>query len=257
VKKVKQYKISGMSCAACASRVEKAISEVEGVASCSVNLLTASAQVFGDADDERIISAVKKAGYDAVNHQGNGINFEEELKTLEVNEARPLIVRLFTSLGFLIALMYLSMGHLMWNFPLPTVLTNNPIAIALIQMVLALAVMVINKRFFIRGFFGLVHGSPNMDTLVSIGSLSSFLYSVFALVSMRTSDTPHMWLHEMYFESAAMILVLITVGKILESYSKGKTTSAIKNLLNLTPKTAIILKGSKILERPKQAVILL
>lgn len=243
---MKKFNVTGMSCAACSARVEKAVSEVEGVKSCSVNLLTNSMLVEGNATDECIISAVEKAGYGAaVFGAEKGQNLKKE--QLKDNATPLLMKRLIASVGFLVALMYVSMGHMMWGFPLPDFLSDNHIAMGLVQLLLCTIIMVINQKFFINGFKGIIHRSPNMDTLVALGSGASFIYSVYALFAMTdaqlkgNSELVMSYMHELYFESAAMILTLITVGKMLEAYSKGKTTNAIKSLLALAPKTATLL----------------
>jgi len=244
---VKQYNVTGMSCASCVARVEKAVNKVEGVTSCSVNLLTNSMSVDGDVNSSDVISAVEKAGYGA-SLKGNS---SKENKTndepLKDTETPKLKKRLFSSLVFLILLMYISMGHMMWGFPLPSILANNHIAMGLIQLLLTGIIMVINQKFFISGFKALIHRSPNMDTLVALGAGASFIYSVYALFAMTNAQVNNdmslvmKYMDEFYFESAGMILTLITLGKMLESYSKGKTTNAIKGLMNLAPKKATIL----------------
>ncbi len=244
---MKQFNVTGMSCAACSARVEKAVSKVEGVTLCSVNLLTNSMMVEGTADDRIIISAVEEAGY--------GASVKGATKKTETikddTEEKNLKLRLISSLVFLIVLMYISMGHVMWEWPLPNFLSKNPMNIALIQLVLATVIMVINQKFFKNGFKGLVKKAPNMDTLVSLGSAASFVYSMYALFAMSDAmlngDINHAehFLHELYFESAAMILTLITVGKMLEARSKGKTTDAIESLIRLTPKTASVIRDGK------------
>lgn len=242
---MEQYKITGMSCAACSARVEKAVGNVEGVTSCSVNLLTNSMSVEGTATNADIVSAVENAGYGALK---KGENTEKKDNSeLEDKETPILKKRLVYSIGFLIVLMYFSMGHTMWGFPLPPFFNNNPIAIALTQLLLAVIVMVINQKFFISGFKGLIDGAPNMDTLVALGSGASFIYSVYALFAMTSAQNTGaamMYLHELYFESAAMILALITVGKMLESMSKGRTTNALKGLMNIAPKTAVVIRNN-------------
>lgn len=242
-----QYDITGMSCAACSARVEKAVSGVEGVMSCSVNLLTNSMTVEGTAKAEIIIAAVQNAGYDA-SVKGDKSGFDKSGNVSnEFKEIKLLKNRLYLSLAFLPVLMYVAMGYTMFNFPLPAFLDSNPLAVALLQMLLSLSVMIINRRFFINGFKGVMNKSPNMDTLVSLGSGASFLYSVYGVVNIGTALSAHnlpltvSHLHGLYFESAAMILVLITFGKLLEAISKGKTTSAIRGLMGLAPKTATIL----------------
>lgn len=252
---MKQFNISGMSCAACSSRVEKAVSGVEGVTSCSVSLLTNSMGVEGTAADAAIIAAVENAGYGA-SVKGEALNkTNENEEILKDKETPALKKRLIASLGFLAALMYVSMGHMMWGFPLPAALANNHLALGLLQLLLAAVVMVINQKFFISGFKGLIHKSPNMDTLVALGSGASFVWSVYALFAM-TADIHESaeYMHELYFESAAMILTLITVGKMLEARSKGKTTDALKSLMKLAPKTATIIKDGKEIEVPVSQV---
>lgn len=244
---MKQYNVTGMSCASCVARVEKAVNKVEGVTSCSVNLLTNSMSVDGDVKSSDVISAVEKAGYGA-SLKGNS---SKENKTndepLKDTETPKLKKRLFSSLVFLLLLMYISMGHMMWGFPLPSILANNHIAMGLIQLLLTGIIMVINQKFFISGFKALIHRSPNMDTLVALGAGASFIYSVYALFAMTNAQVNNdmslvmKYMDEFYFESAGMILTLITLGKMLESYSKGKTTNAIKGLMNLAPKKATIL----------------
>jgi Cu2+-exporting ATPase len=244
---VKQYNVTGMSCASCVARVEKAVNKVDGVTSCSVNLLTNSMSVDGDVKSSDVISAVEKAGYGA-SLKGNS---SKENKTndepLKDTETPKLKKRLFSSLVFLLLLMYISMGHMMWGFPLPSILANNHIAMGLIQLLLTGIIMVINQKFFISGFKALIHRSPNMDTLVALGAGASFIYSVYALFAMTNAQVNNdmslvmKYMDEFYFESAGMILTLITLGKMLESYSKGKTTNAIKGLMNLAPKKATIL----------------
>lgn len=244
---MKQYNVTGMSCASCVARVEKAVNKVDGITSCSVNLLTNSMSVDGDVKSSDVISAVEKAGYGA-SLKGNS---SKENKTndepLKDTETPKLKKRLFSSLVFLLLLMYISMGHMMWGFPLPSILANNHIAMGLIQLLLTGIIMVINQKFFISGFKALIHRSPNMDTLVALGAGASFIYSVYALFAMTNAQVNNdmslvmKYMDEFYFESAGMILTLITLGKMLESYSKGKTTNAIKGLMNLAPKKATIL----------------
>lgn len=244
---MKQYNVTGMSCASCVARVEKAVNKVDGVTSCSVNLLTNSMSVDGDVKSSDVISAVEKAGYGA-SLKGNS---SKENKTndepLKDTETPKLKKRLFSSLVFLLLLMYISMGHMMWGFPLPSILANNHIAMGLIQLLLTGIIMVINQKFFISGFKALIHRSPNMDTLVALGAGASFIYSLYALFAMTNAQVNNdmslvmKYMDEFYFESAGMILTLITLGKMLESYSKGKTTNAIKGLMNLAPKKATIL----------------
>jgi len=241
---MEQFNVKGMSCAACSARVEKAVMGVEGVTECSVNLLTGSMSVEGTANAEAIIEAVEKAGYGISEHGSDVIN-EDMSEDAADKETAALFKRLVSSIVFLVLLMYLSMGHTMFGLPLPAFLENNPVIIGVLQMLLSLAVMIINRKFFTNGFKGLIHRSPNMDTLVSLGSGSAFVYSVYALVRMMLSSDPKAYLHEFYFESAAMILALITVGKMLESRSKGKTTDALKSLMKLAPKTATLIVSGK------------
>ncbi len=256
---MKQYTVTGMSCAACSARVEKAVSKVDGVTSCSVSLLTNSMGVEGSATDAQIVEAVEQAGYGASpkgtateseNDKAN--NSLEQLKAaqdaLADRETPKLRNRLIASLIFLVVLMYFSMGHMMWGWPLPEFFNGNHVAMGLLQLLLTVAVMVINQKFFISGFKGLIHGAPNMDTLVALGSAASFGYSVYALFAMTAAqvngnmDAVMSYMHEFYFESAAMILALITVGKMLEAHSKGKTTDALKSLMQLAPKTATVVR---------------
>ena len=241
---MEQFNVSGMSCAACSARVEKAVYGVEGVTSCSVNLLTNSMIVDGTADDSSIIEAVQKAGY-GISKKGEEDEAEKENDALADKETPVLLKRLVSSLLFLILLMYLSMGHTMLHLPLPSFFESNPVIIGVLQMLLALTVMIINRKFFINGFKGIVNRSPNMDTLVALGSGAAFVYSTCMLAVMAASSTPKEYLHEFYFESAAMILALITVGKMLEARSKGKTTDALKSLMKLAPKTANIIADGK------------
>ena len=235
------YNVGGMSCAACSARVEKAVLSVEGVTNCSVSLLTNSMSVEGCASESAIIDAVERAGYSASKKGAN----PKQSDVLADTETPMLFKRLIYSVLFLILLMYMSMGHVMWGLPLPLFLENNPVAITIIQMLLCIVVMIINKKFFINGFRGLIHRAPNMDTLVSLGSAASFIYSVYILIVMSGSATPKMYLHDLYFESSAMILALITVGKMLEARSKGKTTDALKSLMTLAPKTANLIVDGK------------
>jgi len=247
---MKKFNVTGMSCAACSSRVEKAVSKVEGVQSCSVSLLTNSMGVEGSASDESIIAAVEKAGYGA-SVAGGEKKQSAENEQLKDKDTPVLMHRLIASVGFLAVLMYISMGHMMLGWPLPNFFTDNHIAMGLVQLLLCVIIMVINQKFFINGFKGLIHRSPNMDTLVALGSGASFLYSVYALFAMTdaqvkgNADLVMSYMHEFYFESAAMILTLITVGKMLEAHSKGKTTNALKALLNLAPKKATLLIDGK------------
>ncbi len=250
---MKQFTVTGMSCAACSTRVEMAVSGVEGVTACSVSLLTNSMGVEGTASPDAIISAVKAAGYGASLKGAESVQVNNSLDALEDHETPVLKQRLFTSLGFLLILMYLSMGHGMWGFPVPAFLDGNPIAQGILQMLLAGIVMVINQKFFINGFRSLCHRAPNMDTLVALGSSASFIYSTAQLLSMTAMDHAEMHTH-FYFESAAMIVTLITVGKMLEARSKGKTTDALKSLMQLAPKTAIVLRGETETEIPASQV---
>lgn len=247
---MKKYKITGMSCAACSSRVEKAVSALDGVKSCSVNLLTATMVVESDRDDEAIVSAVVAAGYGA-SPEGDSASKSggaDKNSTLgEGREIRTLVARLIASLIFLLPLVYLSMGHGMWGWPIPHPLDRSPISQGLCQLLLSAAVLVINQKFFINGTRGLLHRAPNMDTLVSLGSGASFVYSVYSLFRMSAlpigeADSAAHLLHEFYFESAAMILTLITVGKLLEAISKGRTTNALRGLMELSPKTATVIR---------------
>jgi len=247
---MKKFNVTGMSCAACSSRVEKAVSKVEGVQSCSVSLLTNSMGVEGSASDESIIAAVEKAGYGA-SVAGAEKKQSAETDQLKDKDTPVLMHRLIASVGFLVVLMYISMGHMMWGWPLPAFLADNQIAMGLAQLLLCVIIMVINQKFFISGFKGLIHRSPNMDTLVALGSGASFVYSVYALFAMTdaqvkgNAELVMSYMHEFYFESAAMILTLITVGKMLEAHSKGKTTNALKALLNLAPQKATLLIDGK------------
>ncbi len=251
---MEQYNVTGMSCAACSARVEKAVLSVDGVTACSVNLLTNSMGVEGSADENSVIAAVENAGYSA-SKKGTQVKYTgEKSKDLADKETVLLRRRLIASLIFLVLLMYLSMGYVMWGFPLPPFFNNNPIAIGVMQMILSVVVMVTNQKFFINGFKGIIHRSPNMDTLVSLGSAASFIYSVYGLLMMTVSDSPHKYLHEFYFESAAMILALITLGKMLESRSKGKTTNALKGLMALTPKIATVIQNGKEITIPAASV---
>lgn len=249
---MKQYNVTGMSCAACSARIEKAVSKLDGVTSCSVSLLTNSMGVEGDVNPKEVIAAVENAGYGAtLKGSERKSNNSEKDDNLKDTETPALLKRLITSLVFLVVLMYFSMGHMMWGFPLPQFLENNHIAMGLIQLLLTSAVMVINQKFFISGFKALFNRAPNMDTLVALGSSAAFVYSTYALFAMTNAQLAGdmngvmMYMHELYFESAAMILTLITVGKMLEARSKGKTTDALKSLIRLAPKTAVILIDGK------------
>lgn len=243
---MEKYDVTGMSCAACSSRVEKAVSKVPGVSSCAVNLLTNSMNVEGTADSSAIIAAVEKAGYGA-SVAGQNQQKKEEIKD---NATKKLVTRLVSSLAVLIVLMYFSMGHAMWGFPVPKFFEHNHIALGLLQLILSAVVCVINQKFFINGVKGVINRSPNMDTLVSMGSASAFLYSTYLLFKMTVVTDPAAQMeiyHGLYFESAAMILALITLGKMLESHSKGKTTNAIKGLMDLTPKTAEVERDGSVM----------
>ncbi|WP_448920269.1 heavy metal translocating P-type ATPase [Eubacterium sp.] len=246
-----QYNVTGMSCAACSARVEKAVSSVDGVSSCSVNLLTNSMGVEGTATSKEIIEAVENAGYGAslkTNNKKVKSNSDDELKDTQTPK---LVKRLVASLVFLAPLMYISMGHMMWGWKLPSFMENNHIAMGLAQMLFAIIIMVINQNFFISGFKGLIHKSPNMDTLIALGSGASFVYSTYALFAMTVAQTKGdmsavmSYMDDFYFESAGMILALITVGKTLEAYSKGRTTDALKGLMSLSPKTANVIRDGK------------
>ena len=248
---MEQFNVTGMSCAACSARVEKAVKKVPGVTSCSVSLLTNSMGVEGTATDAAIIQAVQEAGYGASPKKAGGAaagSTSVDLDALADHETPKLKRRLIASLGFLLVLMYFSMGHMMWGWPLPRWFDGNHIAMGLVQLLLAGIVMVINQKFFINGFKGLIHGAPNMDTLVALGSMASFVWSTYALFAMtraQVDGNDELVMHymmEFYFESAAMILTLITVGKMLEARSKGKTTDALKSLMKLAPKTATLVR---------------
>lgn len=260
---MEQYIVTGMSCAACSARVEKAVSQVPGVTSCSVSLLTNSMSVEGSALSEEIITAVQNAGYgadlkNAKQNQHDRTNSIED--TLKDKETPILKRRLIASLGFLIILMYVSMGHMMWGWPLPSFFNNNHIAMGLLQLLLTIVIMVINQKFFTSGFKSLWRRTPNMDTLVALGSTAAFIYSTFALFAMTdaqvkgNADAVMSYMHEFYFESAAMILALITVGKMLEARSKGKTTNALKGLMQLAPKTATLIRDNKEIVVPVEQV---
>ena len=262
---MKQYTVTGMSCAACSARVEKAVSKVPGVTSCSVSLLTNSMGVEGTATEQEIIKAVKDAGYGA-SKKGEGAAKAQPAQALagedmlKDRETPVLKRRLIASVGFLIVLMYFSMGHMMWNWPLPAFMDGNHVMMGLVQLYLTVIIMVINQKFFINGFKSLFHGAPNMDTLVALGSFASFGYSSYALFAMTyaehqgDAEAVMGYMHEFYFESAAMILTLITVGKMLEARSKGKTTDALKSLMKLSPKTAVVEKEGKETEVPVEQV---
>ena len=244
---MKQYMVTGMTCAACSARVEKAVSAVEGVTACNVSLLTNTMAVEGDVSEEKIIQAVESAGYGVKTN--NSEKAEDDFLTDK--ETPVLKRRLISSVGFLAVLVYISMGHTMWGWPLPTFFEGNHIAVAISQMLLAIIIMVINKKFFISGFKSLINKAPNMDTLVALGSGASFVYSTYVLFAMTDAQMKgdmaavmsHM--HDLYFESAAMILALITVGKMMEARSKGKTTNALKSLIKLSQKKAVIIVEGK------------
>ena len=259
-----QYTVTGMSCAACQARVEKAVSKVDGVTSCNVSLLTNTLAVEGTASPETIMQAVENAGYGAV-PKGTGetagaagktagslsARLAAEEDALKDRETPVLKRRLLTSLGFLLVLMYFSMGHMMFGFPLPAFFHDNHIAMGLLQLLLAGIVMVINQKFFISGFKSLFHGAPNMDTLIALGSGAAFVYSTTMLFAMTRAQVDgntaavSQYMMEFYFESAAMILTLITVGKMLEARSKGRTTDALKSLMKLAPKTATVVRDGQ------------
>lgn len=259
---MEQYTVTGMSCAACSARVEKAVSAVPGVASCSVSLLTNSMGVEGTAAPDAVIQAVVNAGYGAslkgAGAQSRSLSADEE--ALADHETPVLKKRLIASVGFLLVLMYFSMGHMMWGWPLPAWFDGNHVAMGLVQLLLATIIMVINQKFFINGFKGLIHRSPNMDTLVAMGSAASYIWSVYALFAMTEAQVAGdmmsimEYMDEFYFESAAMILTLITVGKMLEAHSKGKTTDALKSLMKLAPKTAVILRDGQEVTVPIEQV---
>ncbi len=249
---MKQYNVTGMSCAACSARVEKAVTKLEGVTACSVSLLTNSMGVEGEVAPETVIRAVEEAGYGAsLKGAEKKQSVSEQEDALKDRETPLLKKRLFSSIIFLIILMYISMGHMMWNWPLPAFFMDNHVAMGLLQLLLTGIIMVINQKFFISGFKSLFHKAPNMDTLVALGSSAAFVYSTYALFAMTDAqvkgdmDAVMHYMHEFYFESAAMILTLITVGKMLEAHAKGKTTDALKGLMQLAPKTAVILKDGK------------
>ena len=263
---MKQYTVTGMSCAACSTRVEKTVSKVPGVTSCSVSLLTNSMGVEGSATDQEIIKAVADAGYgasakDAEGEKNGGANSAAASEEALADHETPILKkRLLYSVGFLLVLMYFSMGHMMWNWPLPAFMDGNHVMMGLVQLYLTVIIMVINQKFFINGFKSLFHGAPNMDTLVALGSFASFGYSSYALFAMTyaehqgDAEAVMGYMHEFYFESAAMILTLITVGKMLEARSKGKTTDALKSLMKLSPKTAVVEKEGKETEVPVEQV---
>ena len=260
---MEQYTVTGMSCAACSARVEKAVSGVKGVTSCSVSLLTNSMGVEGTASSDEVIAAVRDAGYGAALKKGRNdqtAKLSSEEDALKDRETPVLKKRLIASLGFWIVLMYLSMGHMMWGWPLPSFFDGNHVAMGLLQLLLTVIVMVINQKFFISGFKSLWHRAPNMDALVALGATAAFGYSTFALFAMTDAqvkgnmDAVMAYMHEFYFESAATILTLITLGKMLEARSKGKTTNALKGLMKLAPKTAMLLRDGKELTVPIEQV---
>ncbi len=240
---MRSFNVSGMSCAACSARVEKAVSSTEGVTSCSVNLLTATMTVDGSATDQAIIDAVVKAGYGAAPKSATDSKRKE--KKEDKSEHKKITVRLIWSVALLLPLMYLSMGHVMWGWPLPTFFENNPISVAILQMLISGLILVINQRFFASGIRAVINRSPNMDTLVALGSGVSYIYSIAITLTMTAAEHPDHYLHQLYFESAAMILTLITVGKMLESRAKGRTTDAINSLLRLAPRTATVLRDGR------------
>lgn len=257
---MEQYQVTGMSCAACSARVEKAVSAVDGVTSCSVNLLTNSMAVEGNASPEAIVAAVKAAGYGATQKGKTEKEPGYAADPLADRESPVLLRRLIFSLVFLLPLMYCSMGHSMWGWPLPPGLAGNPIAVGILQMLLSAAIMVINQKFFVSGVKGFIHRAPNMDTLVSLGAFAAFGYSVYALIALSAAvvggdqTAAHGWAHEFYFESAGMILTLITLGKLLEAKAKGKTTNALRALMRLAPQTAILERDGKEIEVPVSEV---
>ena len=249
---MKQFNVTGMSCAACSARVEKAVSKVPGVTGCSVSLLTNSMGVEGSASDREIIAAVEAAGYGASVKGAERAAAQAPGEDALADRATPALKRrLWWSLGFLLVLMYFSMGHMMWGWPLPPYFDGNHVVMGLVQLLLTAIIMVINQKFFVNGFKGLIHRAPNMDTLVALGAGAAFVYSTYALFAMTTAqvagdaDAVMSWMHEFYFESAGMILTLITVGKMLEARSKGKTTDALKSLMKLAPRTATVVRDGK------------
>lgn len=256
-----KYDVTGMTCAACSARVEKAVSSLDDVSSCSVNLLTNSMIVDGEATSEEIIKAVENAGYGASLHGSKTEKKNNRADELKDNETPKMVKRLVASVVLLIPLMYVSMGHMMWGWPVPSFLDGNAMGIALFQLVLTAAVMVINQKFFISGFKGLIHRAPNMDTLVALGSGAAFVYSLVVMfimtveISNGNMDAAHDHMHSnFYFESSAMILTLITVGKTLEAYSKGRTTDALKSLMKLAPDTAVVIRDGKEVKIPAEDV---
>ncbi len=255
---MKQYRVTGMSCAACSARVEKAVTALRGVRSCAVNLLTGSMGVAGDVDPQEVIAAVRQAGYDA--SVASSADAPDKTVILPENDLRPLRQRLWFSVGLLLILMYISMGHTMWGWPLPAFFTGNPVAVGLLQLLLSAAILMINRHFFISGIRGLLHRAPNMDTLVSLGAAAAFIYSTCLLFAMTAaqkigdSSGAAALCHSLYFESAAMILTLIDVGKTLEARSKGKTTDALRSLMCLAPQTASVLRDGQELTVAVQSV---
>ena len=257
---MEQYNVTGMTCAACSARVEKAVGKVPGVTACSVSLLTNSMGVEGSAAPADIVAAVESAGYGAAPKSSRQAAPAPSSASLEDQEFPRLKKRLWWSLGFLMALMYVSMGHMMWGWPVPPVLAGNHVAMGLIQLLLTGVIMVINQRFFISGFQSLWHRSPNMDTLVALGSAAAFGYSAYTLFAMTDAQLRGdgagvmAYMMELYFESAGMILTLITVGKMLEARSKGRTTDALKSLMDLAPKTATLLQNGEEVQVPVEQV---
>ena len=262
---MEQYTVSGMSCAACSARIEKAVSKVEGVTECSVSLLTNSMSVEGTASERDIIAAVEAAGYKAQKKGARSVAADsaEDDDPLADNTTPQLKRRLAASLVLLAVLMYFSMGAMMWGFPVPSFFVGNHVAMGLLQLLLTIAVMIINKRFFVSGFKSLIHRAPNMDALVALGAGAAFVYSTYALFAMTgaqaagDAEAVMSYMHELYFESAATILTLITVGKMLESRSKGKTTDALKGLMKLAPKTATVVRDGAEVEIPVGDVLYL
>ena len=258
---MEKYNVTGMSCAACQTRVEKAVSAVPGVKSCTVSLLTNSMGVEGDASPDEIIRAVEAAGYGAsAKNSGKKVAQQNPADSLKDTETPKMKKRLFASVILLIPLMYVSMGHMMWNWPIPPFLSGNHVAMGLYELLISALIMVINQKFFINGFKGLIHRSPNMDTLIALGATAAFGYSVFALFAMSGAvmqadkDQIIYYMNQFYFESAATILTLITVGKMLEAKSKGKTTNALKALMNLAPESAVLLVDGKEVSVPVEEV---
>ena len=240
---MKKFEVSGMSCAACSRRVEIAVSSLDGVTSCSVNLLSKTLAVEGDVSESDVVSAVENAGYGATPTNNKTVkNVNEDLQN---KVKKPILKRFLASIILLIPLMYLSMGYAMWGFPLPKVLEGSPLFVAWIELVISLLILLFNYRFFVSGARGAWHLAPNMDTLVSLGSGASFLYSAAITFAATSSGGSHALLHELYFESAAMILTLITLGKMLEERAKGRTTDAIRSLVELSPKTCTVIREGR------------